>query len=66
MFWALKENSFFLSFFVSFNFSYFGLVTCSLKVQSVILVPDHIQGHTHTQSVGLLLTSDRPVSDTSA
>ena len=52
VFWALKENSFFLSFFVSFNFSYFGLVTCSLKVQSVILVPDHIQGHTHTHTIG--------------
>jgi hypothetical protein len=62
--YALNKKFSFLS-LVSF-FLILPLVTCSLWVQRVILVPDHIQGHTHTCSVGILWTSDRPVAETSA
>ena len=61
---SIKILPFILQFLSFFLFCL--LVTRSLWVQRVILVPDHIQGHTHTHSVGLLWTSDRPVAETSA
>jgi hypothetical protein len=41
------------------------LFTYSLFVQRVIVAPNHTQLHTHTHSVGLLWTRDRPDAETS-